>query len=70
MANTQRRPEGYTGQEMCNHIVKADFIYWQNGVKLTAEEIWNYSPTGELIHVFTWFEHACKLIGFPQTEQL
>jgi len=48
---------GVTGQEMCEFIVKADILRF-SGVPPTAEEIWNYSPSGELHQVFFWYELA------------
>ena len=48
-----------TGKEMCEEILKADFLTYNNGKKpTTGEEIWNYSPTGELSKVFEWYEIA------------
>jgi len=46
-----------TGKEMCELISN----HWDSlGFHKTWEEIWNYSPTGELYMVFVWFEEAKK----------
>ena len=46
-----------TGKEMCEMISE----YWASkGIHKTWEEIWNYSPTGELFYVYLWYEDACK----------
>ena len=47
-----------TGKEMCETIVKADFLRKPDGTAPTASEIWNYSSTGELFMVFQWYEQA------------
>lgn len=52
-----------TGKQMCEHIVKADFLRKKDGSRPTADEIWRYSPTGELFMVFAWYEAACKILG-------
>jgi hypothetical protein len=48
-------------QEMCETIVKADFLRRKDGTAPTAREIFDYSPTGELFMVFEWYQTA-KLI--------
>jgi hypothetical protein len=42
-----------TGKEMCEEISA-----WlaTKGIKKTPEEIWNYSPMGELFEVFALYE--------------
>ena len=57
-----------TGQQMCRAIAKAiadgDFTIRNSrtGQELTtADEIWNYSPTGELYMVFQWYEQVKAL---------
>lgn len=57
--------KGITMKAMCEHIVKADFIENKDDTKPTAEELFNYSPTGELYMVFEWYKMACILIGEP-----
>ena len=51
-----------TGKEMCELIVKADFLRKEDGTPPTAEEIWNYSPTGELLMVFEWYQTAKRIL--------
>jgi hypothetical protein len=45
-----------TYKYMCELISK----YWAEakGVNKTPEEIWNYSPTGELYMIHEWYEEA------------
>lgn len=57
-----------TMRQMCEHIVKADILKDQHGIKPTAKEIFNYSPTGELSEIWIWYNIACKKIGKPQIE--
>lgn len=51
-----------TGKEMCEKIVEADFLRNPDGSTPTAEEIWNYSPTGELFHIFEWYKTAKQIL--------
>jgi len=54
--------ESYTGQEMCEIIVEAmKKIGIENPP--TPEQIWNYSPTGELAEVFYLFDWAMITLG-------
>ena len=58
----------FTMKQMCEHIVKADILQFKDDKSSpTAEEIFNYSPTGELYMVFQWFNEACHKIGLPET---
>lgn len=44
-----------TGKEMCELISE----YWSSkGIDKSWEQIWNYSPTGELFNIFMWYEEA------------
>jgi len=46
-----------TGKEMCQLVSE----HWASlGIDKTWEEIWNYSPKGELFMVFMWYEEAKK----------
>ena len=45
---------GITMQEMCQ-VIEAGNIF---EVPMTAEEIFNYSSTGELSEIFGWYEIA------------
>ncbi len=47
--------EGPTVKEMCETIATAGVIKKHNGEAYTAEEIFNYSPSGELSMVFLWY---------------
>ena len=59
-----------TVKEMCEEILKADFLEDKNGKKpTTAEDIWNYSPTGELSKVFEWYEIAKILNSVKSIEE-
>jgi hypothetical protein len=56
-------PKGLTMKDMCEHIVKANFLFHKGTDNLfSAEEIFNYSPTGELFMVFEWYRYACILL--------
>ena len=59
-------PEAYTGKEMCETIVEA----WEKvGIEKhpTAEELWNYSPTGELSEIF--FLHDWAMVTLERREK-
>lgn len=49
---------GLTMKQMCERIVEADLLEKTDGTKPTAEEIFNYSSTGELSQVFMWYSMA------------
>ncbi len=49
--------EKITGKEMCE-LISEYFAF--HGLNKTWEEIWNYSPTGELYMVYSWYEDAKK----------
>jgi hypothetical protein len=53
--------KGISIKDMCEHIVKAGFLRF-HGKAPTAEQIWNYSPTGELYMILEWYEMACILL--------
>ncbi len=55
-------PEGMTMEQMCETIVRADFLRTDDGRKLTAREIYDASPTGELWHVFALYDYAQKIL--------
>lgn len=52
-----------TMKEVCKTIVEADFLRLPDGSAPSAEEIYNSSPTGELFHVFDWYEQAKLIIN-------
>ena len=64
-----------TVKEMCEEILKADFLEGKNGKKPTTaedicnEDICNYSPTGELSKVFEWYEIAKILNSVKSIEE-
>lgn len=61
--------ERVTMKQMCEHIVKAKIIYKRNSDDLlTAEEIFNYSPTGELFEIFGWYKMACTILGYTASQ--
>lgn len=44
-----------TFKEMCELISE----YWATlGIHKTWEQIWEYSPTGELFMIYEWYEQA------------
>lgn len=54
--------QGVTGEEMCQTIIEAGILQKKDGTKLTTEEVWNYSPTGELFMVFEWYKIAREVL--------
>jgi hypothetical protein len=65
---TQIKKNGVTMQEMCEHIVRADILQFKDGTIPKAEEIFNYSSSGELYMVFKWYEESCDKIGTPSID--
>ena len=55
-------PQQISMKEMIDEIIKADFLIKKDGTKPTAEEIFNYSSTGELYMVFAWYYEAVKIL--------
>ena len=53
-----------TMKTRCEHIAKAGFVTVDDR-PATPEEIFNYSPTGELSQVFFWYRIAVVLLGEP-----
>jgi len=53
---------GLTGKQMCEAIVEAGFLNHLDGRKLTGEEVWNSSPSGELFQVFEWYLFARDIL--------
>jgi hypothetical protein len=47
-----------TCKEICEVIVAADILRKRSGTAPTAEEIFGYSPTGELFMLGEWFAQA------------
>jgi hypothetical protein len=58
--------EKMTFKAMCEEIVAADFLRKKDGTAPTAEEIWRYSPTGELYMIFEWYETALVVGTFKK----
>ena len=67
-----------TGKEMCETIARAharlldlgqpSFLpsRWDHIHDIEPMAIWNSSPTGELFHVFGWYDIAVAVLeGFP-----
>lgn len=51
-------------KEMCETIEKSGILKRKDGGSSpTAEEIFNYSPTGELIMIWEWYQVACLVLG-------
>lgn len=49
-------------KQVCEKIIKADFLTKQDGTKPTVKEIFNYSPTGELFMIFEWYKQAQEIL--------
>jgi hypothetical protein len=56
----------YNYKIMCEHISKADLFT----EKLTADQIFQYSPTGELFNLTFWYAEACEKIGLPDGKKI
>jgi hypothetical protein len=52
---------------MCETIVEADILRSKDGETPTAEDIFNYSPGGELFMVFQWYELAKGVLAEAST---
>lgn len=48
-------------EDMCLEIEKGKFLKDKEGKNPTATEIYNYSPTGELFMIFTWYGMAIEV---------
>lgn len=53
-----------TCKQMCEHIVMANFLFYKNGDKPTAYQIYKYSITGELSNLFFWYRQAIAILGY------
>ena len=47
--------EKVTGKEMCELI--SEYLLTKS-INMSWEEVWNFSPTGELFHVFELYQIA------------
>lgn len=59
-----------TMKEMCETIVSADILCKKDGSALTPEEVFNYSPTGELFMVFMWYAEAMVKLGHEEPDYM
>ena len=57
-----------TGKQMAYHIAKAEILTNPNGTHPTADEIWNTTPMNQLYMMQTWYEEACKRLGYEYGE--
>lgn len=55
---------------MCEKIARANFLRKKDGTAPTPEEIFNYSPTGELASIWGWYRTARLLLGEITVEQM
>lgn len=51
-----------TMREMCETICRSEMFGSKDEGGLTAKEIFNYSPTGELSEIFVWYAIACDIL--------
>ena len=54
-----------TFRDMCDTIERAEFLRTSDGRRPTSEEIFNYSPSGELSRIPMWYYCALDLLGEP-----
>lgn len=52
-----------TYMEMCKTIEKAAILTRRDGSKPTANEIWNYSPSGEIYMLHVWYGIAVAALS-------
>jgi hypothetical protein len=57
-ANAARFVAMTTFKDACETISKSGILRRPDGTTLTAEEVWNYSPTGELFMIPEWYDEA------------
>jgi hypothetical protein len=50
--------KGLTLKRVCTIIEKSKVLIKNDGTNPTADEIWNYSPTGELFMIWEWWYQA------------
>ncbi len=61
--------EKITFKDMCDMIVEAGILQKPDGSMPTANEIWNYSPTGETYMIHEWYEEAkMVLLGAEEND--
>lgn len=51
-----------TMKDMCDTIVESGILKRKDGSSPTSEEIFHYSPTGELFMIFGWYEIALLVL--------
>lgn len=54
-----------TYREACELIAESKLLVDQDGNHPSAEEIFRYSPSGELSDIPFWYEEARALMGMP-----
>lgn len=59
-----------TGKQMCETIVEAKILEKRDGTSPTAEEIWNYSSTGELYMIFEWYQDAIAKLKYEKEDNI
>lgn len=57
-----------TMRQMCEIIEKSNILVLDNGESPTAVQIFNYSPSGELFEIFSWYALA-KQVDEASTNQ-
>jgi len=55
--------EHMTMQDLCEVIAKANVLEKADGTPLTAREVFDYSPTGELSDIFFWYPVAVGILA-------
>lgn len=50
--------KGLTFKKVCTIIEKSQILIKKDGTHPTADEIFNYSPTGELFMIWEWWYQA------------
>jgi len=52
-----------TFKTMCEKIAESKILQKKDGTYPTGEEIWKYSPTGELFMIPVWYQEALLVLN-------
>jgi len=64
-----KSPKEISFKDKCEIIEKSKLLQNKDGTYPTAEEVFNYSPTGALYEIEDWF-FAAAIKLFPELKQL
>jgi len=58
---------GKTFKEVCEVIAESNILSNKEGINPTPEQVFDYSPTGELFMLWEWYEIAVQVIEHDKT---